>query len=256
MKKTKVTIHTARLLVFALLIGLLIPFGALDAQAAANKALSMKVSFNGKTSSDEVTDDDWNNNSYMMYAAYKKNVKVQKGMKASQTIYFPASVLKKDGDCINFSIFLNIDNTNGKVVGCLWGADAFTICRENGKVKLKRFNTIKGKEQKVGNLATLKKSGQYYVVSIKNLTFQSKIWPDSGKPVKVAKYNKKCNVAQAVSFTGLCRKTNSAVVYLDNLSLKSDSTYKISFDKKDYKDVWGWSQRKEKIWPASVTKIK
>ncbi len=256
MKKTKVTIHTARLLVFALLIGLLIPFGALDAQAAANKALSMKVNFNGKTYREEVTDDDWNDNSYTMYATYKKNVKIQKGMKVSQTAYVPVSLLKKNGDQVNLCVYLDLETTKGKYVGSIWGAYSFSIRKEDKGIVLTRWNNAKEREEKAGKLASFKKSGKYYVVQIKNLTFEPNIWTENATAIKVAKYNKTCRVSQALNVVGLCAKSKNAAVYTDNLSIKSNSTQKISFDKKDYKDVWGWSAKKDKEWPVSVAKIK
>lgn len=232
----------ARFLIFTFLVGLLTSFHAADVQAAtsaskSNKALSMKVSFNGEThAKGTVSDETWSTNTYMLSAAYKKDVKVQKGMKSTQTLYLPASLFKKKGDEVCLSLYLDIKTTKGKEVGKLWGMESYTVRKGSKNVELYK-NGTDGKEKKV---QTVKKSGKYYKVTIKNQSYQSYIWSDAGKGTKVAKYNKKAQVAQGFYITGLCTKSKNVTVYADDLSLKSDATYKITFDKKDYRNLWGW----------------
>lgn len=257
-KKHNLTAWIARILVLTLFVGVLVPFGTTDVWAASNKGLSMKVTFNGKTyANTEITDKDWQNNTYTMYATYKKTTKVQSGMKTTQTVYIPTAAFKKNGDEVNISTFLAVNDKKGNFVGDIWGCYAVILRKVNGKVKCVLYNNATEKEQSAKNMVTMKKSGKYYVVTIKNMNYQSKMWDDNGKSKKVATYKKTSYVSHAIYITGLCNKTKNAVVYGDNFSLKNGkSTQKISFDKKDYSDIWGWCSKTEKECKVSVTAIK
>ncbi len=248
-KKQNLTAWIARILVLTLFIGVLVPFGATDVWAASNKGLSMKVTFDGKKN--------WDANTYTMYATYKKTTKVQSGMKTTQTVYIPTSALKKNDDEVDISTFLAVNDKKGNFVGDIWSYYAVILRKVNGKVECVLWNNAKEKEQSAKNMVTLKKSGKYYVVTIKNMNYQSKMWGDDGKFQKVATYKKTSYVAHAVYITGLCSKTKNAVVYSDNLSLKNgSSTQKITFDKKDYSTLWGWCGKTDKEYKVSVKAIK
>lgn len=134
------------------------------------------------------------------------------------------------------------------------------MLRKNGKkIELAKWNETKQKEEKIGKLATYKKSGKYYVVTIKNMTYQSKMWNSKGKQVKVSSLagKSKYYMAQCVNITGLCAKSKNVNLYVDNLTLNGNTTQKVTFDKKDYRDVLGWyCKGNGKGWKVSVSAIK
>lgn len=174
-------------------------------------------------------------------------------MKTTQTLYLPVSLFKEKGDEVCLSTYLDIKTTKGKEIGKLWGVEAYTVRKGNKNVELFK-NGTDGKEKKI---KTVKKSGSYYKVTINNQSYQDIIWSDAGKGTKVGKYNKNSVVSQGFYMTGLCTKNKNVKVFVDDLSLKSDATYKITFDKKDYRNIWGWyCKGSGKKCKASVVTVK
>lgn len=256
------TAWAAKFLVFTFLVGLLTSFHAADVQAAtgaskSNKALSMKVTFNGKKSD---STDNWNANTYVLNTQYKKADKLKNGMKSSMTVYIPTATLKKDGDCVHISTFVALYETKkGEWRGDINGQYTVMLRKNGKKIELAKWNETKQKEEKIGKLATYKKSGKYYVVTINNMTYQSKMWNSKGKQVKVSSLSGKSKyyMAQCVNITGLCAKSKNVNLYVDNLTLNGNTTQKVTFDKKDYIDIWGWyCKGNGKGWKVSVSAIK
>lgn len=241
MAKTKRSLVVlARVLVLTLLIGIFAAVPSAEASAATNKALRTKVAFDGQKESDEA----WENNSYTLTAAYKNTTKLKKNMKASETVYVPVAALKKNGDTVHMDTFVAVSNAkSGEWVGDVRSNYTVMLIKEGKKVRLGLWNIAKSKEEKIGKYATVKKSGKYYVVTIKNLPLMNKMYV-AEEQIKAINTKTKYDTALSVNVTGTCSKT-SGYVYADDLKLQAAKTQTITFDKKDYKWLAGWHKDKE-----------
>ena len=125
-------------------------------------------------------------------------------------------------------------------------------------MKLIRWNNAKQRQEVCKkNFATFKKSGKYYVITVKNMPYESVYHDSNGKSAKLSSLSgSKFYINQIVSFTGLCSKTKKAALYVDNLSLKAGTTQKITFDKKDYRYTWGWHNGTNSEYKVSVSAVK
>lgn len=233
-KQKKSIVLMARVLVLALLIGVFASVPSEQTFAAANKALRSKVVFNGDKESDAA----WMNNNYVMQAGYKKASKIKKNMKMSAKVYVPAAALKKNGDTVIVDAWINLENSkNGKYAGEIGAKYQVILSKEGKKIRLALVDLVKEKECKPGKIASYKKSGKYYVITINNMPLKNTVYKDE----KTSKINTKTkyNLGQGIGVTGICTKT-SGYVYVDDLKISGVTTQKITFNKKDYKWYSGW----------------
>ena len=233
-KQKKSIVLMAIVLVLALLIGVFASVPSEQTFAAANKALRSKVVFNGDKESDAA----WMNNNYVMQAGYKKASKIKKNMKMSAKVYVPAAALKKNGDTVIVDAWINLENSkNGKYAGEIGAKYQVILSKEGKKIRLALVDLVKEKECKPGKIASYKKSGKYYVITINNMPLKNTVYKDE----KTSKINTKTkyNLGQGIGVTGICTKT-SGYVYVDDLKISGVTTQKITFNKKDYKWYSGW----------------
>lgn len=240
----------SKLLVMTLLIGLLSMVPQTGIQAATNKALRIPVAYNGdRTSATAYTD-----NSYGCVSGYKGTSKISKNMKVSGSVYVPVAALKKDGDTVHIDGFVDVCNKkSGDFIGNIPSSYTIMLRKEGRKITLAKWNNSKNKEEKIGNIATYKKSGNYYVVSLKKVPLTNKIQTAGQKTISI---NTKTSYAlnQGIVVTGTCSKING-YAYVDNLLLSGTSLRKITFNKKDYSFIDGFKPNgiSQKV---SVTTIK
>lgn len=249
-KENRIVKLLAKLLVLTLFVGALAAIPCDTAQAATNKGLRMKVSFNGKREGDAAYD----NNCYGFLAQYTKTSKLKKNMTVSGKVYVPVSALKKNGDIIHINVWEDlITDKKGEYIGSIESNYTIMLIKDGKKLRLAKWNASKEKEEKIGNLATYKKSGDYYVITLKNVPLENKYRNNKGKKVSL---NTKTayKIAQGISVTGTCSKVSNKYVYVDDRSIKAASTLKITFDKKDYK--WEEGFYKGKARSVKVTTIK
>ena len=248
LKQKKSIVVMTKVLVMALLIGVFAVIPSAETFAAANKALRTKVTFNGDKESDEA----WMNNNYVMQAGYKKASKIKKNMKMSAKVYVPAAALKKNGDTVIVDAWINLENSkNGKYAGEIGAKYQVILSKEGKKIRLALVDLVKEKECKPGKIASYKKSGKYYVITINNMPLKNTVYKDE----KTSKINTKTkyNLGQGIGVTGICTKT-SGYVYVDDLKISGVTTQKITFNKKDYKWYSGWHL--DKYYSPKVTTIK
>lgn len=247
-KQKKSMVMMARMLVFALLIGVFAAIPSMETFAAANKALRMKVVFDGDKESDET----WANNNYAMQAGYKKASKIKKNMKMSAKVYVPAAALKKNGDTVHVDAWISLENSkNGNYVGDIRSKYTIMLIRDGKKIRVALWDPAKEKEIKPGKTASYKKSGKYYMITINDMPLENTVYNDE----QTSKINTKTkyNLGQGIGVTGTCTKT-SGYVYVDDLKLSGVTTQNITFDKKDYKWHSGWHL--DKYQTLKVTTVK
>ena len=125
------------------------------------------------------------------------------------------------------------------------------LSKEGKKIRLALVDLVKEKECKPGKIASYKKSGKYYVITINNMPLKNTVYKDE----KTSKINTKTkyNLGQGIGVTGICTKT-SGYVYVDDLKISGVTTQNITFNKKDYK--WYSGGHLDKNYSLKVTTIK
>ncbi len=215
-----------------LLAGILAIMPVTSAEAA-NKAARIRVSFNGKKGEKAIE-----KNMYGVSAGFKKTNTMKKNMKVSSKVYVPKSAIKKNGDQVHLDVALTaVDFKKGgkkDLLSFTVGKYTVLLCKERGKVKLKKI-AGNGKVTSAGKYASFKKSGKYYVVSLKNIPMNNTMSAFDEDCSEVAMDTKKAHtLAVDVSVTGLCSKTKG-YVYVDDITVKAKKTQKIKFNTKDYR---------------------
>ena len=183
LKQKKSIVVMTKVLVMALLIGVFAAIPSAETFAAANKALRTKVTFNGDKESDEA----WMNNNYVIVDAW-----------------------------------INLENSkNGKYAGEIGAKYQVILSKEGKKIRLALVDLVKEKECKPGKIASYKKSGKYYVITINNMPLKNTVYKDE----KTSKINTKTkyNLGQGIGVTGICTKT-SGYVYVDDLKISGVTT--------------------------------
>lgn len=256
MKKTW-THLIARVLTAALILGTITSFQAATAEAAANKALQMTVSFNGKNTGEGKDNDAiWNANNYSMFACYKNAAKISSKIRLCGTVYIPKKALSKAGSEIHVNPYLDVI-TNNKAqdyVGYLGGRYTVIVSRNNKKVVLNGWDEVKQKDCSISKYAKLSSYNSKYYKLTYNFPVQSKLDLD-GKKIKI-NTGKKYRLVHGTSITGLATKQKNISVYTDDLTITSGSKTlgKITFNRKDYLFFGGSHAQKDKACKIATMK--
>ena len=183
----------AKVLVMALLISVFAAIPSAETFAAANKALRTKVTFNGDKSEEA-----GENNSYYLGIGY-----------------------------------IDLENSkNGKYAGTISSRYPVILIKDGKKIQVELYDSVTDRNIKAGKLASCKKSGKYYMITVNNMPLRNVVSKDE----KESKINTKTkyNIIQGVAITGVCSKS-SGYIYVDDIKFSGVTTQKITFNKKDYK---------------------
>lgn len=257
MKSMKENVKLHIVAVFAALFALALSLAAFTtrAEAAANKAARLYVSFDGKK---EVKEEDWSKHVYSIDPMLPKTSKIKSGMTVTYKVYFPKTLLKKDGDGIDICMDLNLltqDKKTGayKRIGSVNKARWAFVKKEGKKVSLQVCKDATGAVIKNPSYASIKSSGKYYVVTMKDVL--GKVYYDN-KTGKEKTINTKTSYTIAPSLVIHGIGKFSGYIYLDELTVKAAKTQKVTFNKKDYKDIqaiyWGGKDWTKKL---KITKL-
>lgn len=235
-KKTKLHI----ILAVVLMVSLLVPLAAFPVKvdAATNKAVRIKVSYDGKK---QVSDSDWDKNTYSIYTQLPKTSKVKSGMTVSYKFYLPKTLLKKNGDTLLFCMDLNLFTYDKKAkeysaVGAILKTRWCQVYLDGKKVKMNVYNETKDKiEKNTSKYASIKTQGKYYVITMKDVLGSTYFDYKTGKDKKI---NTKTAYTIAPEFVihGDCSKL-SGYVYLDQLTVNAVKKQTVTYNKKDYAEV-------------------
>lgn len=214
-----------------------------EADAAANKAVRLRVSFNGKS---EKTEADWDRNSYQVAAANKTQGNLKSKTIVSCKVYIPKTLLKKNGDFLNFYADMNLftyapkntgsefwnKKTKTEWNGSISGMHVVYVTKKGNKCSLKVYNSVKDKNEKSPKkYATIKSSGKYYVLNMKGV-LENKYIDTKGKTRKL-NTKKKYILSPVMTIHGAGK--TSGYIYVDKITVKAVKSYKITFNKKDYR---------------------
>ena len=257
-RKSRFWIFAAVLFVFLMTLGTV-----LSVSAADNKSLKVaNASFSDKTQRNAFKGAEAS-------ATFLKNDKLKKsGMTFSATVYIPVKALKKTGDQVFVDCYLYLQkaksaNANKRTgpseewEGYLGFVETkFDIAVQyNGSSlpKLMKRSWATGKFSSAGKYAAIRKSGAYYILTLKNMPFSSNYYDadDVEKPMVTTKNYMISPSVLIISDTAKAWKGN---LYFDNLKVKSATkTQTITFNSKDYRGLYAsnWASGTVK---ASITK--
>jgi hypothetical protein len=154
-------------------------------------------------------------------------------MKLSVKVYVPASALKKNWDRVYVNTGIDLENSkNGKYAGTISSRYPVILIKDGKKIQVELYDSVTDRNIKAGKLASCKKSGKYYMITINNMPLRNVVSKDE----KESKINTKTkyNIIQGVAITGVCSKS-SGYIYVDDIKFSGVTTQKITFNKKDYK---------------------
>ena len=244
MKPEKTSVRFAAGVLMSVLICLtILTFPSRSFAAVTSKAYRYKMTFaaGGK---------DWtpfaNDCSYDITIRPKKAMKMASSMSMSATILIPVSAFKEDGDQFTFRPWLGGKLTkDGEGTGISSGKYNFTLIRQKGQVVLRKGGGTQ-KLTKPGKYGSLLVSGKNYVVTLNT---------------PLIKPEKKFRTATLyptvlIDMTGHFSKKTSFNISFDNITLKSKETWDITFDKKNYSSVEGWSWKGPNQVKGSIVKVK
>ena len=243
--------HAAVCLAVTLLMSLAMvsAVGAEERSLMLNKAIFIKAT-GGTSFSDRGAE---------LCAGFKKKDKLKaKGMKFSADVYVPVKALQEAGDLFTVGGYLYLQKTNvgnkskkdgprenwKGLLGLLESKyDFFVTLKKNGKLQLRKRNLDTDKVSKAGKYIRVERKGDYYLVHLKNVPFTGKYYKLIPK-ARQYEYlpmvtNKKYFLSPSVIFTSVAKTDWGGNIYVDNLKVTSGTrTQKITFDKKDYRDLY------------------
>ena len=236
-----------------MLFALLVILGSVTSvNAATDKALKLKgASFSKVT---EETQNHYATRGAELCASLLKTDKIKRsGMKISATVYIPKKALKKAGDQVNVDVYLNLQKTKaGKnnlkqdtgrenwdyYQGFVETKYDFALRLDKNKklVTVKHQWSRNYQESKPGNYLSVKESGNYYVVKLKNVPVTDYYGLKENSPMDT-----KTTFILSPSILVLSNTKGNwkGNLYIDNLKLTSASkTQTVTFNKKDYRCLY------------------
>ena len=216
----------------ALLLSLSMVFllaAPIEVNAAVNKALSVKCTFNGQNFADDGDDCSYNNNYSIVLADAAKKTKLSK-LKLGIVTYIPKKVLKKNSAVVNTNLYLDLEQDN-EYYGVTMGRYQISAVNDNGKINLYGWDQQTNKNKNISKFAKLKAGkGAYkdfYILTIKNMPVCNFIITQDG--------NVRLNAADSYTYRvgmTLCVENykGSTNFYLDNISAVSGSKKLVNVD--------------------------
>ncbi len=245
----------------AMVAGMIISTPALTARAAnSTKGAYTTVSFEkvkwNEKLSDEENDKKLSVNRYNLSVEHKTNSKLTKNMTMSNTIYIPKEALKADNSRVDLDFGMDVYNKS--VQGYIQAKYKLVMENHFGYVVMWKEDTTNWKMSRAGSLASYKKKGNYYAVTVKNLPLKDEIeyWQnDTRKTKPVEKQTKAFTLRSVINFGSQGQKMTKKKVYVSDMTIKAKNTVTTTFESKDYTDVSWWSQKTDKTKKAKVGTI-
>ena len=204
----------------------------------------------------------WNSNMKIVLDA---ETKIGSGNPSiSMTLLLPKQLLAKNNV---FEVLPQLDLHDPSIkngddfFGSVPGKYTISVSVDNsGKIKLERRIGKSGTLVKLGGFASIKKSGDFYVLTIKKLPFDkiyfrgNEAWTDENeKPlIRTKKFYYSVKIEfRSIGDDRLANKV-SAWCYVDKLSIKVAKTLKLSMVDWNFRwiDTWCWVNDKEQKRPA------
>ncbi len=250
MKKTK-----AASLIF--IIALIMCPGSLIHTQAADYALSAKKSFDIAILNKDGTDN-YNDQDLYFEVQHTKTGKLKKNMSISCTIYVPVSALKKNNEFILLDPSLVLcTKKNGQLqyTGRIVGKYGLQLQYDAHQRKVVLWKHAQDVVTGVGKYGSFTRKGNYYVVKMKNIPLMNKYFTDNPDNMKKINTKKAYYLLSNLRVFRMGKSEWTGTFYIDNLQLKSTSTQKVTFNKKDYADIGAFNFGKDGNMKVKVKKV-
>jgi len=220
--------------------------------ASAATAIMPGVKINEKKNS--------RNYDYGMNIGFETKCKFNKTGYWNATLLLPLDLMTK-GNAFAVTSRLNLHDAsiqNGdNFIGNVPSDYIFIEINKNGKIAFTRRRGYDGKKMKMGKASvSIKKSeaGPFYILTIKNMTYDSKYFPRDAEwepknQVKIDKtktyeYSQEINLS---SWGNKLKKKVNSYMYLVSSSAKTAKPLEYSFEEFNFRyfDAWKWSNNKE-----------
>ena len=216
---------------------------------AANKSAQFRLKFHPLISTDASVRELLEKiNTYSIIATLPKKTRVSKNTTYSGRFLVPADFLAEDGALLSWSVNLDLGKKAGQfnVIGDIQTTMYYNVSNSGGRLHT-YYNVIGDPEGHNGaNVITVDNLGSYYAITFKNMKAKSvwNNWVDGadGEPLDT---KTKYYASPAIYVTGYMPITVKGRIYLDQIKVKTGSTQTITFDKKDYKELWGESDERD-----------
>ena len=241
--------HSVSCILFVLLLTLGFVTGV---NAATDKALKLKDAAFSKVTKE--TQNHFASRGAELCASLPKADKIKpSGMKISATVYIPKKALKKAGDQVNVDVYLCLQetkagknnlkpNTGREQWDYFQGFvetkyDFILRLDKNKKLFTAKHQWSKNyEESKAGNYLSVKTTGNYYIVNLKNVPVTDYYGVTKNTPMDTKTTFILSPSILVLSSTKGDWKGN---LYIDNLKLTSASkTQTVTFNKKDYRSLY------------------
>ena len=221
-KSVKPILFTLLILLFAL---------SANVYAASNDVLRTPVSFGAVK--DNPTEAQLAKNRYDIYVDMEKMTQLKAKMTISAKVIIPGSVFTSEDDEFRILPGLELVDAKGNYLCGFESKYDFYLAKEGSAPVLAKKFTNTNKFRGAGIYGSVKKSGKYYVVELKNLPLLDLSASDGKtKLSKLIAGGKKYQVSVSIIVQGAFRKKVSGqYVYVDDVKLAAAQTQTVNFSK-------------------------
>ncbi len=235
------------LLLFLLVMALSVP------AFAANKSLRMKCSF--KAAKENESEQDWEYNTFVMSAYLSGRDRMTNSMSSAAKIIIPASFVNE----VQFNIGLELAQKSGDgyiYKGTVHGRYWFSVVKREKGVAVDTYDEKEGTNSTSSKYATVKKFGDRYILTIKKSTFFD--WFFDGEKGGNVPLNTKTKYVMnpLIQIHGDFPKKASGTIEVDELTLKTKNSHKITFNKNDYAAIKCYRMSTGKTQKSSIVNVK
>lgn len=211
---------------------------SMPAAAATNKGIRVYMKPLGFAPGTDLPDYLWARNSYCIYTALPTASKTTllKTNTYGGRLYIPKAFLSANGSEVSFSVAAWFSNKSG-YVGVISGRQTYKVGKKNGKIVTSYFDGADNKDHSGSGALSVKLSGNYYIVTFKNLKSLSTYYKDENNTNVPVNTKTSYNIELAMDIHIDVPKTVKGYVYLDYISINAAKKFTVKFDTKDYSKV-------------------
>lgn len=187
-------------------------------------------------------------NTYSISATLPKKTKVTKSTTYSGRFLVSADFLAEDGALISWSVNLGLGKKAGQfnVIGDIQPMMYYNVANREGELHT-YYNVVGDPEGHDGSkVISVKDLGGYYEITFKSMKSKT-VWNNwvDGLDDQRIDTKTKYYATPTIYFTGFLPGTTTGRIYLDEIKVKTGTSQKVTFDKKDYKELWAESDERD-----------
>lgn len=231
--------------IFTILLLVLIFAFSVPASAAENKGIRVFTKPIGVTLGTELPDYLSDRNHYCIYTTLLTNsaskTKLLKTNTYSGKLYIPKSFLSFNDCEVDFSLAAWFtDKISKGYYGLLNSRQFYTVAKQNGKLVTYYYDEADKKDHNASSVMSVKKSGDYYLVTFNKMKSASTYIDCSGDtPLENQTINTKTPyyLELAMDINIRVPQTVKGYIYVDQLTVNAAKKLTVTYNSKDYKKV-------------------